>query len=227
MLTLIIANKNYSSWSMRPWVLLSALDIPFDEIVLKFHSDEWTRDLPRLSPSGLVPVLWSGEIGGTNSVCVWESNAIFEYLAELFPDKRIWPENTPARAHARAIVAEMHAGFRALRTAMPMNIRATHAGLGMNGDVAKNIARIETIWRDTRAKFAHGGPFLFGSFSAADAMFAPVVMRFATYLPNLGQDTQTYCAAVREHPAVAAWVADARLEAELVAEDEPYALSPK
>ena len=173
----------------------------------------------------MVPVLWSGKIGGTNSVCVWESNAIFEYLAELFPDKRIWPDNTPARAHARAIVAEMHAGFRALRTAMPMNIRATHAGLGMNSEVAKNIARIETIWRDTQAKFGHGGAFLFGSFSAADAMFAPVVMRFATYQPKLGMDTESYCAAVRAHPAVAAWVQGALAEREFVAEDEPYAQS--
>ncbi len=223
MLTLVIANKNYSSWSMRPWVLLTALDIQFDEILMKFHSDQWSRQLPRLSPSGLVPVLWNGKIGGTNSVCVWESNAIFEYLAELFPDKRIWPESSPARAHARAIVAEMHAGFRALRMAMPMNIRATHAGLGMNEDVAKNIARIETIWRDTLTKFGHGGPFLFGSFSAADAMFAPVVMRFATYRPKLALDTETYCAAVRAQPAVVAWIRGALAENEFVAEDEPYA----
>ncbi len=223
MLTLVIANKNYSSWSMRPWVLLKALDIAFTEIMLKFHSDDWARKLPRLSPSGLVPVLWNGEIGGAKSMCVWESTAIYEYLAELFPEKRIWPESSSARAHARAIVAEMHAGFRACRMSMPMNIRAHLAGLGMNPDVAGNIQRIETIWRETRKKFADGRPFLFGEFSAADAMYAPVVMRFATYQPALAADTLAYCAAVAAHPAVAAWVADARLETQFVAEDEPYA----
>lgn len=229
MLTLVIGNKNYSSWSMRPWVLLKALDIPFDEIMLKFQSDEWTKLLSRVAPSGLVPVLWDGAVGHENSICVWESNAIYEYLAEVFPQKPVWPEGRAARAHARAIVAEMHAGFRPLRSSMPMNIRANHAGLGMNADVAKNITRIETIWREARARFAgseHNGrdqPFLYGAFSAADAMFAPVVMRFATYAPALAADTHDYCAAVRKHPAVAAWIADAMLETEFVAEDEPYA----
>ncbi len=232
MLTLVIANKNYSSWSMRPWVLLKAIDIPFDEIMLKFHSDEWTKLLPRVSPSGLVPVLWDGAVGHRDSICVWESNAIYEYLAEVFPQKPVWPEGRAARAHARAIVAEMHAGFRPLRSSMPMNIRANHAGLGMNADVAKNIARIETVWREARTNFrapesrGHDQPFLYGAFCAADAMFAPVVMRFATYAPSLAADTEEYCAAVRSHPAVVAWVADARQETEFVADDEPYASAP-
>ena len=223
MLTLVIANKNYSSWSMRPWVLLRALDIPFAEVMLKFHSTEWTRDLPRLSPSGMVPVLWQGEAGTDHAIAVWESTAIFEYIADVHPQKRVWPEDINARTHARAIVAEMHAGFRALRTSMPMNIRSSLGGLGMNGDVAKNIGRIETIWRETREKFAGGKPFLFGDFSAADAMYAPVVMRFATYQPMLAADTMAYCAALAAHPAVVAWVKDARAETEFVAEDEPYA----
>jgi glutathione S-transferase len=230
-LSLVIANKNYSSWSMRPWVLLTAFDIPFTEIMLKFHSADWSRELPRVSPSRMVPVLWEGEIGAAESICVWESNAIFEFIAEAFPQKHIWPEDKAARAQARAIVAEMHAGFRALRSSMPMNIRSRHHGLGMNDETAKNIARIETIWREaytkTRAKFSVDKPFLFGDFSAADAMYAPVVMRFATYAPALAEDTLAYCEAVRAHPAVAKWIADALAETEFVAEDEPYAAIAK
>jgi glutathione S-transferase len=223
MLSLVIGNRNYSSWSMRPWVLLTALDIPFDEVMLKFHSAEWDANISRLSPSGMVPVLWEGEPALTQSIVVWESNAIFETLAERFPQKGVWPIDANARAHARSIVAEMHAGFRALRGAMPMNIRARHPGLGMNNDVARNIARVEALWRDTRARFADGGAFLFGSFSAADAMYAPVVMRFMTYSPALAADTEAYCKAVREHPAVEKWMALAAQETEFVAEDEPYA----
>jgi glutathione S-transferase len=223
MLTLVIANKNYSSWSMRPWVLLKAFDIPFNEVMLKFHSPEWDRDLPHYSPSRMVPVLWQGEPGDSKSICVWESNAILEFVAEQFPGNLVWPRDARARAHARAIVAEMHAGFRALRSAMPMNIRSRFPGLGMNDDVAKNIARIESIWRETRKQYAEDGPFLFGRFSAADAMYAPVVMRFMTYSPALAADTDAYCAAVRTHPAVTAWMDGALAETEFVAEDEPYA----
>jgi len=223
MLTLVIGNKNYSSWSMRPWVLLKALDIPFTEVLLKFHSTEWHANIARYSPSTLVPVLWDGNVGDADSVCVWESTAIYEHLAEAFPEKKIWPTNAKARSHARAIVGEMHAGFRPLRTAMPMNIRARFPGAGMNDEVAKNIARIESIWRAARERFAVDGPFLFGPFGAADAMYAPVVMRFMTYSPTLAPDTEAYCQALREHPAVAQWEHEALGESEFVAEDEPYA----
>ncbi|MCA3019046.1 MAG: glutathione S-transferase family protein [Rhodocyclaceae bacterium] len=226
MLTLVIGNKNYSSWSMRPWLILRALNIPFEEVMLKFHSAEWDAKIAHYSPSKLVPVLWDGEVGGGDSICVWESNAIYEYLAERFPDRHVWPAGAKARAYARAIVAEMHAGFRPLRTAMPMNIRARFPGLGMNDDVAKNIARIEALWKEARERFGQpsaSGPFLFGAFSAADAMFAPVVMRFMTYSPTLSSDTESYCAAVRAHPSVVAWQTDALAETEFVAEDEPYA----
>lgn len=226
-LSLVIANKNYSSWSMRPWVLLKAFDIPFTEIMLKFHSADWSRELPRLSPSRMVPVLWEGEVGHANSIAVWESNAIFEFVAEAFPDKHIWPENQAARAFARSVVAEMHAGFRALRSSMPMNIRSQHHGLGMNAETAKNIARIEAIWHEARTKFGGDKPFLFGDFSAADAMYAPVVMRFATYAPALTDASRAYCEAVRAHPAVAAWIAGALVETEFVEEDEPYAVKLK
>ncbi len=228
MLTLVIGNKNYSSWSMRPWVLLRALTIPFDEVMLKFHSPEWARDISHYSPSQLVPVLWDGAVGDKSSVCVWESNAIYEYLAEKYPDRHVWPADRKARAYARAIVAEMHAGFRPLRSSMPMNIRSRFPGVGMNADVEKNIARIESLWREARQRFGSpsGGDFLFGDFSAADAMFAPVVMRFMTYTPRLAEDTEAYCAAVRAHPAVSEWIADSLAETDFVAEDEPYASPP-
>jgi glutathione S-transferase len=220
---LVIANKNYSSWSMRPWVLLTEFGIPFDEVMLKFHSPEWDKELPHWSPSKLVPVLWNGiPPHGQSS---WESTAIFEAIAEAFPQYAIWPRDAHARNHARCIVAEMHAGFRALRTNMPMNIRAHHAGLGMTHEVAQNIARIETIWREARANFGSktSSPFLYGEFSAADAMFAPVVMRFQTYRPLLAADTRAYCEAVKAAPSVARWINEALLETEFVADDEPYA----
>jgi glutathione S-transferase len=222
---LVIANKNYSSWSMRPWVLLTEFGIPFDEVMLKFHSAEWDRDLPYWSPSKLVPVLWNGE--PNLGLASWESTAIFETIAEAFPQHAIWPRDAAARNHARSIVAEMHAGFRALRTHMPMNIRANYAGLGMTSDVAKNIQRIEAIWREARANFGSktSSPFLYGAFSAADAMFAPVVMRFQTYRPALSADTLAYCEAVKAASGVAKWIKEALKETEFVAEDEPYAPS--
>ena len=227
MLTLVIGNKNYSSWSMRPWVILKALDIPFTEVLLKFHSPEWDANIAHYSPSKLVPVLWDGVVGAAGSTCVWESTAIYEHLAEAYPDRPVWPTAMNARSHARSIVGEMHAGFRPLRSAMPMNIRARCPGMGMSEDVAKNIARIEAMWRQTRERFGNDGPFLFGAFGAADAMYTPVVMRFMTYSPTLAADTETYCKAVREHPAVAEWMQDALAEAEFVTEDEPYAAQIK
>ena len=226
-LNLVIANKNYSSWSMRPWVLLRQFDIAFTEIMLKFHSPQWDDLSPRYLPSGLVPVLWKGLPGDSDAA--WESTAIFEAIAEWYPQTTLWPHDPRARNLARCMVAEMHAGFRALRTSMPMNIRASLPGIGMSPDVAKNIARIETLWREARVNFgAHtSSPFLFGEFSAADAMFAPVVMRFATYQPKLADDTLAYCEAVKSAAGVAAWCAEALLENEFVAEDELYAFGMK
>jgi glutathione S-transferase len=222
-LSLVIANKNYSSWSMRPWVLLKQFGLPFDEIMLKFNSREWDELLPRYSPSGMVPVLWNGQPGSGEAT--WESSSIFEAVAEWYPHLAIWPHDAHARNRARCAVAEMHAGFRPLRTAMPMNIRANFPGAGMSPEVAKNIARIEALWREARACFGGktSAPFLFGEFSAADAMFAPVVMRFATYQPKLANDTLAYCEAVKASIGVAAWIAGALTETEFVADDEPYA----
>lgn len=225
-ITLVIGNKNYSSWSMRPWVLLKQLGIPFTEILLKFHSADWDARIERLSPSRLVPVLWDGEPGEPASICVWDTLAIAEYVAERFPQAGVWPRDTKARARARSLMAEMHSGFRSLRGAMPMNIRNQHPGKGYTPDVAKDIARIETIWREARREFGQGGPFLFGAFCAADAMFAPVAMRFNTYHPPLAADTLAYCDAVTRAPGVSAWMAEAVRETEFVAEDEPYATAP-
>jgi glutathione S-transferase len=218
-LTLVIGNKNYSSWSMRPWVLMRQLGIAFDEVKLRFHSDEWARDIGRWSPSGLVPVLWRGQQS------VWDTLAIMETLAEWFPGHGVWPADPVARAFARSMSAEMHSGFRELRTNMPMNIRASHPGKGMTPEVQANIDRIETLWSEARTRFGAGGPFLFGAFSAADAMYAPVVMRFATYGAALGPEAERYCEAMRGAPGVRAWIREALEEKEFVAEDEPYAAS--
>lgn len=225
-LTLVIGNKNYSSWSMRPWVLLTQFGIAFDEIMLKFHSPAWEKDIARLSPSRMVPVLWDGPSGDPLSICVWDTLAIAEYLADRFQGHAIWPADIRARARARSIAAEMHSGFRSLRSAMPMNIRNQHPGQGCTPDVANDIARIESLWRDSRRTFAADGPFLFGAFCAADAMFAPVIMRFNTYHPSLADDTRAYCQAITRLPAVAAWIDAAMQETEFVAEDEPYCEAP-
>jgi glutathione S-transferase len=216
-LTLVIGNKNYSSWSMRPWVLLRELRIPFDEVKLRFHSDEWTREIARWSPSGLVPVLWKGD------QAVWDTLAIMESVAEWYPERGVWPADPVARAFARSMSAEMHSGFRDLRSSMPMNIRASHPGKGMTAATRADIARIEALWGEARRRFGAAGPFLFGAFCAADAMYAPVVMRFATYAVALAPASAAYCSAMRAAPGVEAWIRDATAEKEFVAEDEPYA----
>ena len=215
--TLVIGNKNYSSWSMRPWVLMKQLGIAFEEKRLRFHSDEWDAEIERWSPSRLVPVLWRGEQS------VWDTLAIMETLNEWHPEKDVWPRDAMARAFARSISAEMHSGFRDLRANMPMNIRASHPGKGMSAEVQANIARIERLWSEARRRFGAGGPFLFGAFGAADAMYAPVVMRFKTYAVKLEAESARYCEAMLSCAGVRAWIDDALKEKEFVAEDEPYA----
>jgi glutathione S-transferase len=216
-LTLVIGNKNYSSWSMRPWVLLRQMGIAFEEVRLVFHSGEWDANIERWSPSRLVPVLWRGEQS------VWDSLAIMEAVHEWFPGKGVWPKDAQARAFARSASAEMHSGFRDLRTNMPMNIRSRHPGKGLTAEVQANVARIEALWGEARRRWGSGGPFLFGEFCAADAMFAPVVMRFMTYEVPLGPEARKYCEAMRAAPGVRAWVESALKETEWLAEDEPYA----
>ena len=219
-LTLVIGNKNYSSWSMRPWVLMKQLGIPFEEKKLRFHSTEWDAEIERWSPSRLVPVLWNGD------QTVWDTLAIAEAMHEWFPEKGVWPKDATARAFARSASSEMHSGFRDLRGAMPMNIRSSYPGKGMSPAVQANIDRIEGLWEEARARFGSGGPFLFGAFSAADAMFAPVTSRFRTYAVKLSPESQRYCDAVLAAPGVRAWVDDAVKEKEFVQDDEPYAAAP-
>jgi glutathione S-transferase len=219
-LTLVIGNKNYSSWSMRPWVLMSELGIAFEEKKLRFHSNEWDAEIERWSPSRLVPVLWRGD------QAVWDTLAISEALHEWFPGKGVWPKDDAARAFARSASAEMHSGFRDLRAHMPMNIRASHPGKGMKPEVQANIDRIEKLWSEAMLRFGAGGPFLFGAFSAADAMFAPVATRFRTYGVKVSPDSTRYCEAVLAARGVRAWLDGALREKEFVAEDEPYAAAP-
>ena len=217
MLALVIGNKNYSSWSMRPWVLLRQADIAFEEIQLWFDQDARPKRIERYSPTGLVPVLL------VDGAPVWDSLAICETVAEMFPDKGLWPADARARRVARSICAEMHAGFRDLRGAMPVNIRARHPGKGMNPAVRKDIDRVVAIWQSCRERFGGTGALLFGDFGIADAFYAPVVMRFMTYAVDLPPVAQAYADAVRGLAAVQEWIAAARQETAFVAADEPYA----
>jgi glutathione S-transferase len=219
-LTLVVGNKNYSSWSMRPWVLLKQLNIPFQEKKLGFHTKEWDAEIARWSPTRMVPVLWRGD------QAVWDTLAIMEALNEWYPDRGVWPHGDRPRAFARSAAAEMHSGFRDLRAHMPMNIRASHPGKGRGAGVDANVRRIEHLWGEARKRFGSGGDFLFGEFSAADAMYAPVVMRFKTYAVPLTPAGERYCGAMRASRGVRLWVEGALQEKEFVAEDEPYASTP-
>ena len=196
--TLYVGNRRYSSWSMRGWlaVRLAALDVA--EVAVPFSRPGPTPAIVRLSPNGLVPYL---EHRGAR---VWESISLCDYCAELGP--ALWPADRIARAHARSIAAEMHAGFRDLRQSMWMNLGRDFAGLGRTPGALADIARIEALWAEARAIHGAGGPFLFGAtFTAADVMYAPVVARFLTWKPDLTLETRAYCDAVRAHPLVAAW----------------------
>lgn len=216
-LKLAIANKNYSSWSMRPWVLLTQAGIAFEEIQLGFSDKGTVTGIESYSPTRQVPVLI---VGGDP---VWDSLAICEAVAELFPDRRLWPADTRARQVARSICAEMHADFRNLRGAMPMNIRAALPGRGMSPAVRKDIDRIVEIWQSSRASYGKGGELLFGDFTVADAFYAPVATRFATYAVRLPPVAQRYADALLALPAVREWMAQARRETEFLRADEPYA----
>ena len=219
-LQLVIGNKNYSSWSMRPWVLLRQAQIPFQEVQLKFEEADGglsVRGIEKYSKARKVPVLVvEGEP-------VWDSLAICETVAELFPQKQLWPDDQSARRVARSICAEMHSGFQALRGKMPMNIRGSHPGKGMTPESRKDIDRVVALWTDCRERFGGAGSLLFGRFSIADAFYAPVVMRFQTYAVKLPPAAQAYAEAVRELSAVREWCDGGRRESEFVAEDEPYA----
>jgi glutathione S-transferase len=214
---LVVANKNYSSWSMRPWILLRQAGIPFEEVQLKFDDDTRVVGIEKYSPAGKVPVLL---IDGEP---VWDSLAICETVAERHPEKHLWPDTPEARRVARSICAEMHSGFQALRGAMPMNIRSRHPGKGMTPESRKDIDRVVSVWTDCRERFGGAGSFLFGRFSIADAFYAPVVMRFQTYAVKVPAVAQAYCEAVQALSAVREWIEAARRETEFVQADEPYA----
>jgi glutathione S-transferase len=216
-LKLVIGNKNYSSWSLRPWVLLTHAGIPFEEVQLKFGDDATVIGAESWSPTRKVPVLW------IDQQPVWDSAAICETVAEMFPEKRLWPAETAARRVARSASAEMHSGFADLRKAMPLNIRSSHPDKGRTPGALRDIERIASIWESCRARFGAGGEFLFGGFSCADAMFAPLTLRFATYAVVLPPIAQRYAEAMRALPAMQKWCTAARAETDFVAADEPYA----
>jgi glutathione S-transferase len=211
---LIIGNKNYSSWSFRPWIAMRVAGIAFEEEVISLNADDFKQRVSRLSGTGKVPVLADG------NVQVWESLAILEYLAEKFPDARLWPADPAARALARAGAAEMHAGFVPLRRHLPMNMWRPVARRDLTPDVQANVARIDAIWTDCRTRYGSGGGFLFGPFGAADAMFAPVVSRFHTYAVEVGAVARAYMEAAMALAAWREWRAAAVVEPWVLPEDE-------
>ncbi|HEY8194122.1 MAG TPA: glutathione S-transferase family protein [Hyphomicrobium sp.] len=206
MLKLVIANKLYSSWSLRPWSLLKAFDIPFEEIVIPLRRPDSKSRLLEYSPSGKVPALIDGD------VTVWESMAIVEYLAEAYPDRAIWPRDLEARARARSISNEMHGGFQPLRQACAMHLGARFATPPLTEALKANIDRVEDIWSLTRNRFGHGGPYLFGAFSAADAMYLPIVTRFETYQIPVREASHAYMDTMLAHPVFLDWRAAALKE---------------
>jgi glutathione S-transferase len=198
-LTLVVGSKNYSSWSLRPYLALAHTGQPFREVVIALDEPDTAEKIAQYSPSGRVPVLRHGALS------IWDSLSICEYLAETFPQAKLWPEDKQARALARSVVAEMHSSFSNLRQNMPMDIRGRKPGKGRAPGVAEDIARIQALWNDCRSRFGQGGPFLFGHFTIADAFYAPVVTRFVTYEVELDAKSQAYRDAVLSLPALKTW----------------------
>jgi glutathione S-transferase len=213
-LKLIIGNKNYSSWSMRPWIAMKVSGIAFEETVISLDAEDFKAHVAPVSGTGKVPVLIDSDVR------VWESLAILEYLAEKFPNAGLWPADTTARAHARAVANEMHAEFLPLRRLLPMNMWRPVIKRELTPEAAANVARIEAIWNDCRARFGKGGPFLYGRFGAADAMYAPVVARLPTYEVAVGAGTRTYMDVVMALPAWREWHEAAVKEPWVLAADE-------
>jgi glutathione S-transferase len=206
---LIIGNKNYSSWSLRGWLACKQSGLAFEEITVPLFGDDWeaARSSEDLAPShGKVPILWDGD------AVVWDSLAIIEYLADKVGRDRFWPKDDAARAMARSMVAEMHSSYMPLRRACPMNIRSRVEGVALGEDVRADIVRILTLWAEARARFGKGGPFLFGTFGAADVIYAPVVSRFLTYGIGVPGFAQAYMQAVWEHEWMQQWINAAESE---------------
>jgi glutathione S-transferase len=205
---LVIGNKNYSSWSMRPWLALRYLNIDFEEVRIPLFTAGYKEKLHAYSPAGLVPIYREGDI------TIWESLAILEYLAELHP--QLWPPEPSTRAMARAVSAEMHAGFQSLRTHLPLNCRARNRRVSFTDNVSKDISRIVEIWEQCRDLHRSEGPWLFGEFSIADMMYAPVASRFVTYGVTNGDIVQQYIDTVMKDVNIARWMADAAAEEETI-----------
>ncbi len=213
-LSLIIGNKNYSSWSMRPWIAMKATGIEFSEQVISLNAPDFKARVGKVSGTGKVPVLSDGDVH------VWESLAIIEYLAEKFPKAGLWPSAPRARGYARAVATEMHGGFMPLRRHLPMNMWRPVLPRPLPEEVVANVRRIEHIWTDCRTRFGQGGRFLFGPFGAADAMYAPVVSRFHTYAVEVSGVAREYMTAIMALPAWAEWYAAAVKEPWVLPEDE-------
>lgn len=215
-LKLVIGNKNYSSWSMRPWIAMKAAGIAFEEVLIPLYGPGSAEQILRYSPAGKVPILHDGDFA------VWDSLAILEYLAEKFPDAQLWPSDAQARARARSVSAEMHSGFQPLRNHCTMNLWLPPKPRPMPADVIDNMKRIETIWAECRAQYGQGGPFLFGArFGNADAMYAPVVGRFHNYGLPVSVATRAYMDAVTATPAWREWYDAAMKETWVLQHNEP------
>ena len=214
-LTLIIGNKNYSSWSLRPWIAMKVAGIAFDERVIPLYEPGSREEVLKYAPAGKVPVLIDGDQR------IWETLAILEHLAEKFPEASLWPKDAAARSHARVVASEMHAGFTALRRNCPMNLWLPPKARPLPDEVKADVARIEALWGDCRARFGQGGPFLFGTFGAADAMYAPVVARLHNYGIAVANDTRAYMDAVMVLPAWQEWTAAAMQETWIMRNNEP------
>ena len=213
-LTLVIGNKNYSSWSLRPWLLMKQMGIPFGEILIPLYRPETSGRILQYSPSGKVPALREGER------VVWDSLAIAEYLAEMFPRMNLWPEDPEARARARAISCEMHSGFTALRSELPMNIRRACSPVPMSPAAHAEARRVQQIWRECRDRYGKDGPYLFGRFSIADAMYVPVVFRFYNYSVERDETALAYQETLFAMPSLQEWIAAAKTEPWLIAASE-------
>ncbi len=213
-LHLIIGNKNYSSWSFRPWLAMKVAGIPFEETVISLEAQDFKARVTAVSGAGRVPVLIDGDTR------IWESLAILEYLAEKFPRAGLWPEQAAARAHARAIASEMHAGFLPLRRLLPMNVWRPVKARALDDEAKINMARIDVIWSECRTRFGADGPFLYGAFGAADAMYAPVIWRFHTYAVEVSAAARAYMGAVMALPAWNEWREAARREPWVLSHDE-------
>jgi len=214
-LTLIIGNKNYSSWSLRPWIAMKVAGVAFDEKVIPLYEPGSREQVLQYSPAGKVPVLIDGERR------IWESLAILEYLAEKFPHAKLWSEDARARSHARVVATEMHGGFQALRKNCPMNLWLPVRSRPLPDEALADVRRIVALWADCRRRFGAGGPFLFGTFGAADAMYAPVVARLHTHGVNVDETTRSYMDAIMALPAFNEWRSAALKESWIMKGNEP------